>query len=72
MLLHPLPPRLITDKGLLLARYSLAYAEMRLIVAKLLWNFDMTLHEGCRDWDDQTSYIIWQKPSLMVGLQAVR
>jgi hypothetical protein len=45
---------------------------MRLIVAKLLWNFDMTLHEDCRDWDDQTSYIIWQKPSLMVELKAVR
>ncbi|KAH2090173.1 hypothetical protein KXW32_002774 [Aspergillus fumigatus] len=38
---------------------NLAYAEMRLIVAKLLWNFDMTLYEGCRDWGDQTSYIIW-------------
>jgi cytochrome P450 len=51
---------------------NLAYAEMRLIVAKLLWNFDMTLHKDCRDWDDQTSYIIWQKPSLMVELKAVR
>ncbi|KAF7118574.1 hypothetical protein CNMCM5793_008108 [Aspergillus hiratsukae] len=64
----PLLRRLITDKSC----FSLAYAEMRLIVAKLLWNFDLTLHGDCCDWDDQTSYIIWQKPSLMVELKPVR
>ncbi|KKK15075.1 hypothetical protein AOCH_003943 [Aspergillus ochraceoroseus] len=47
---------------------NLAYAEMGLIVTKLLWNFDMTLEKDSYAWDDQRSFIIWEKPPLMVNL----
>ena len=32
---------------------SLAYAEMRLILARVLWNFDLELQPDCRDWSSQ-------------------
>lgn len=32
---------------------SLAYTEMRLIFARMLWNFDMELMEDSREWSDQ-------------------
>ncbi|EAW14333.1 cytochrome P450 [Aspergillus clavatus NRRL 1] len=51
---------------------NLAYAEMRVIIAKLLWNFDLSLHSDCYDWDNQASFIIWQKPALMVDLKPIR
>lgn len=35
------------------AFYSLAYAEMRLVLARMLWNFDMELHSSSLNWDDQ-------------------
>ncbi len=34
-------------------RSSLAYTEMRLIFARMLWNFDMELMEDSREWSDQ-------------------
>jgi hypothetical protein len=48
--------------------YSLAYAEMRLIAAKMLWNFDMAMDEGSAGWENQRSYNIWEKKPLMVKL----
>ncbi|KAF2661813.1 cytochrome P450 monooxygenase-like protein [Lophiostoma macrostomum CBS 122681] len=52
---------------------NLAYAEMRLIVAKVLFNFDIELVHKDLDWlKDQKLFTLWQKPSLMVRLRAVR
>lgn len=48
---------------------NLAYLEMRLIVALLLWNFDMTLAEGMENWHIQKIFGLWQKPALKVCLQ---
>lgn len=45
---------------------------MRLILAKLMWNFDMRLREDCRDWSNQLSYTLWQKDPLMVTLTPVQ
>lgn len=46
---------------------SLAYAEMRLILAKMLWAFDMELQPESKHWmTNQTSFSLWDKPSLMV------
>ena len=56
----------------LLTYLSLAYAEMRLIVAKLLWNFDMKLKDDSYDWTDQSSYVLWEKNPLMVTLTPVQ
>ncbi|KAJ8120697.1 hypothetical protein O1611_g10299 [Lasiodiplodia mahajangana] len=46
---------------------NLAYAEMRLIVARIIFNFDLTLADECRDWiDGQKAYVIWHKPPLNI------
>ncbi|GAW18921.1 hypothetical protein ANO14919_084040 [Xylariales sp. No.14919] len=51
---------------------NLAYAEMRLILAKLVYNFDMTLSESSRGWlRDQKAYTVWDKPALDVYLKPV-
>lgn len=44
---------------------------MRLILAKLLWNFDMELEEPLpAGWAErQKTYILWDKPPLMVRLK---
>ncbi|KXJ88135.1 averantin oxidoreductase [Microdochium bolleyi] len=48
---------------------NLAYAEMKIVLARLLWEFDV---EYCGpkgdDWLDQPIYVVWQKKPLMVKL----
>lgn len=41
---------------------------MRLIVAALVWNFDMELVPGQDNWLDQKIYFVWEKQPLMVKL----
>ncbi|GKZ77674.1 hypothetical protein AnigIFM56816_011415 [Aspergillus niger] len=48
---------------------NLAYAEMRVILARVLWNFDIELCEESRDWHNQKSYNLWAKPPLMCRLK---
>lgn len=48
---------------------SLAYAEMRSILARMLWNFDMELCEASKEWNKQRIYLLWEKPALMVKLR---
>jgi hypothetical protein len=49
--------------------YSLAYAEMRLILAKMLWNFDFELADPTDDWMSRNlGYSLWYKGPLMVKL----
>ncbi|KAK4234867.1 cytochrome P450 [Achaetomium macrosporum] len=49
---------------------QLAYAEMRLILAKILWHFDLELDEAAmrgRDWmGEQGVWILWDKGPLWV------
>lgn len=45
---------------------TLAYAEMKLIVAKLLWHFDFELDQRTGDWLDQKIFTFWQKKPLLV------
>ncbi|KAF7595373.1 hypothetical protein BBP40_006366 [Aspergillus hancockii] len=47
---------------------NLAYAEMRLIAARLFWNFDMALEAPNDNWTDQLAYNVWEKKPLMVKL----
>ncbi|KAF2103452.1 cytochrome P450 [Rhizodiscina lignyota] len=47
---------------------NLAYFEMRLLMAMLLWNFDMELLPESEDWIDHPIYLLWEKPQLMVRL----
>ncbi|KAL0933999.1 cytochrome P450 ClCP1 [Colletotrichum truncatum] len=50
---------------------NLAYVEMRLILARLLWNFDVKLAPGYEDWSKQKNYILWDKTPLKVHLTPV-
>ncbi|KAK0105890.1 hypothetical protein ONS95_004403 [Cadophora gregata] len=47
---------------------NLAYFEIRLIVARMLWNFDFELMDDSRDWTDQKIYTMWEKKNLNVRL----
>lgn len=52
------------------AIYSLAYAEMRLIMARVLFEFDLELHPDSRDWAErQKEYILWEKLPLKIRLK---
>lgn len=44
---------------------NLAYNEMRLILARVLWNFDIELCEESKAWNEQKAYLLWEKPALM-------
>ncbi|KAL6169386.1 hypothetical protein ACJQWK_04413 [Exserohilum turcicum] len=51
---------------------NLAYHEMRIIAAMLLWHYDLELCPESKNWIYQKSYVIWEKPSLMLKLKPVR
>lgn len=51
---------------------SLAYHEMRIILANVLWNFDLELCTESDGWVDQYTYTLWQKPGLFVKARAIR
>lgn len=44
---------------------NLANSEMRLVLARLLWNFDFELCKESENWTDQKSFTLWEKPALM-------
>ncbi|KAF9698788.1 hypothetical protein EKO04_002912 [Ascochyta lentis] len=50
---------------------NMAYHEMRLVLAKVLWAFDLELCEKQGDWLDQRVFLVWEKVPLMVRLKAV-
>ncbi|KPM43740.1 Isotrichodermin C-15 hydroxylase [Neonectria ditissima] len=48
---------------------NLAYVEMRTILARVIWNFDMRLAEESKNWEAETRlYSIWEKPPMHVYL----
>ncbi|KAL2850682.1 cytochrome P450 [Aspergillus pseudoustus] len=47
---------------------NLAYIEMRLILGRILWNFDLELCEESLAWYNQRAYTAWEKPPLMCRL----
>ncbi|KJK61356.1 Cytochrome P450 [Aspergillus parasiticus SU-1] len=48
---------------------NLANAEMRLILARVLYNFDLELDVRSENWSQQETYILWNKPGLYVRLR---
>ena len=46
----------------------LAYAEMQLIIARLLWGFDIELVDKDVIWTDQKIYWSWLRTPLMMKL----
>jgi cytochrome P450 len=50
---------------------NFAWAEMRCILARLVWGFEMELCRESERWDEgQKVYFVWFKPPLMVKLKA--
>lgn len=47
---------------------KLAYAEMRIIIARVLWSFDIQLAdpEDRFEWGEQATYIFWDKKPLNI------
>ncbi|BCR98475.1 cytochrome P450 [Aspergillus luchuensis] len=50
---------------------NLAYSEMRLILALIMFSFDMVISEDCHDWIQQKNFLMWQKRPLKVYLKPV-
>lgn len=54
-------------------RYSLAYATMRLALARLVYDFDMSLAEESDGWfEKQRSYLLWDRAELNVYFKPVK
>lgn len=46
---------------------NMAYLELRIALAKLVWKFDLEMISQIDDWNHACgSYILWKKPALMV------
>ncbi|KAI6360834.1 hypothetical protein MCOR25_006636 [Pyricularia grisea] len=48
---------------------NLAYHEMRLIFAKVVWNFDLELTPESEGWTNQKIFVLWEKHPLMVKMK---
>ncbi|KAK8075323.1 hypothetical protein PG997_009986 [Apiospora hydei] len=49
---------------------NLAMHEMRYMMARVLFNFDLKLRPESQGWDGQRAFILWEKKLLMCSLQA--
>ncbi|KAJ5344108.1 Cytochrome P450 [Penicillium brevicompactum] len=50
---------------------NLAYSEMRLILALIIFKFDITLDHEAKDWMNQRNFLMWEKGPLKVHLSLV-
>ncbi|KAH8727461.1 cytochrome P450 [Phaeosphaeriaceae sp. PMI808] len=51
---------------------NLAYHEMRIIFASVIWNFDLELCPESSSWSEQQVFVLWEKHPLMVKARAIR
>ena len=51
---------------------SLAYAEMRLVLARLALDFDFELRPESEKWIVQKLFTFWEKPPLIVKVIRTR
>ncbi|KAF2093617.1 RadP cytochrome P450 epoxidase [Rhizodiscina lignyota] len=51
---------------------NLAYHEMRLILAKVLYSFDIELLPQSQNWTNHKVYTLWEKPPLYVKLRPLQ
>ncbi|KZL72932.1 cytochrome P450 [Colletotrichum tofieldiae] len=47
---------------------NLAMSEMRVILARVIWNFDMQIADDSRNWTEQELFGLWKKGPLNVRL----
>lgn len=63
---------------MLLTVSSLSYVEMRLVLARTIWNFDLVNADSAVDWDPEDNmkhmkaFSTWQKPGLNVRATKVK
>ncbi|KAE8412379.1 cytochrome P450 [Aspergillus pseudocaelatus] len=50
---------------------NLAYSEMRLILALIIFNFDLKLSDDSQDWIQQKNILMWQRGPLKVHLTPI-
>ncbi len=56
---------------------SLSYLEMRIILGRLLWNFDVVSVDGAPNWNPEgemsraRAFTTWEKPELNMRLRPV-
>lgn len=43
----------------------MAWHEMRLILAKMVYNLDLELANGQEEWSDQNVYVVWERKPLL-------
>ena len=46
----------------------LAYAEIRLMLTRMMWNFDIVDLGTNFNWGDQKAFLLWEKRPILVGL----
>lgn len=51
---------------------SLAFVEMRVVLTRLLWEFDIELIDKAQEWEKARVFLIWEKKPLFVKLKSVR
>ncbi len=57
---------------------SLSYMEMRLILGRVLWAFDIVSTDGAPSWDPagdlkhMRAFMVWEKPQLNVKVVQVK
>ena len=51
---------------------NLAMLEVRVILSKIIWNFDIVNKGPLYDWKEQETYVVWIKKPLLVGLVPVK
>lgn len=57
---------------------DLSYMEMRLVLARMIWRFDLESLDGAVEWDPQgemknmRAYSTWEKPPLKVRISHVK
>lgn len=49
----------------------MAYHEMRLILAKVIYNFDLEMVPESEGWLNQQVFTLWHKTPLMVKVKTV-
>lgn len=59
-------------------RCSLSYLEMRIILGRLLWNFDIVSVDGAPNWNPENemsrarAFMTWEKPDLILKVVPVK
>ncbi|KAI0598445.1 cytochrome P450 [Biscogniauxia sp. FL1348] len=50
---------------------GMAWHEIRLLLAKVLFNFDIEIYDESEDWFDQKVFVLWQKRPLACRMKPV-